>query len=145
MNKTAKAMVFDGPGKPLRSANFPLPTLAAGEALVQVSCSTLCGSDVGTFFGRRAAPTPTILGHEIMGFIEGLAEVDPPRDFRGGALVVGDRVTWTVAANCRTCFFLKMVCHRNVKTFLNMVTREFLTVTLLVAGLPNIVISRQGP
>ncbi len=107
MNETGKAMIFDGPGKPLRPAEFVLPTLAKGEALVRVTCSTLCGSDVGTFFGRRTAPTPTILGHEIIGCVERLAEVDPPRDWHGEALAMGDRVTWTVAANCGVCFYCK--------------------------------------
>ncbi len=107
MRKTGKAMIFDEPGKPLRPAEFALPTLEAGEALVRVTCSTLCGSDVGTFFGRRTAPTPTILGHEIIGHIEWLAQVAPPRDWRGKALAVGDRVTWTVAANCEICFYCK--------------------------------------
>ncbi len=107
MKSIGKAMIFDAPDQPLRLAEFELPELAAREALVRVTCSTLCGSDVGTFFGRRPAPTPTILGHEIMGRIEQLSDSEPPTDWTGQSLAIGDRVTWTVAANCGTCFYCK--------------------------------------
>ena len=39
----------------------------AGEALVRVSMSTICRSDIHSYEGRRPNPTPCILGHEIIG------------------------------------------------------------------------------
>lgn len=83
---------------------FPLPELRAGEALVQVSLCTICGSDLHTYSGRRSAPCPTILGHEIIGRIAALPPGEQLMDLRGRALSIGDRVTWTIAASCGECF-----------------------------------------
>lgn len=104
MSPTSKAMVFEGPGRPLVMREFALPALAAGEMLVAVSCATLCGSDLHTFEGRRDTPCPTILGHEIIGRIAELPPGDPPVDLLSHRLAVGDRVTWSVAASCGDCF-----------------------------------------
>jgi len=98
-------MVFDGPGKPLELREYPRQTLVAGELLVEVTCTTLCGSDLHSYEGRRETPCPTILGHEILGRVSELRPGDPPLDLHGSELAVGDRVTWGVAASCGTCFY----------------------------------------
>jgi putative phosphonate catabolism associated alcohol dehydrogenase len=69
--------------------------LAGGEALVRIRCCTVCGSDLHTISGRRPAPSPSILGHEILGEI---ADPGPGgvRDFHGNALELGERVTWSM-------------------------------------------------
>ena len=105
MAKTSRAMVFHETGKPLESFRYPLPQLAEGEVLVRVTCCTLCGSDVHTYEGRRSAPCPTILGHEIIGCVEELPSGSPVCDHDGTPLRIGDRVTWSVAASCGSCFF----------------------------------------
>jgi putative phosphonate catabolism associated alcohol dehydrogenase len=105
MTATSRAIVFQGAGLPLVLREFPLPTLAAGEMLVAVDCSTLCGSDLHTFAGRRKTPCPTILGHETIGRLAELPAGDPPVDLSGRPLAVGDRVTWSVAASCGNCFY----------------------------------------
>jgi alcohol dehydrogenase len=84
---------------------FHLPALAPGELLVRVACSTLCGSDLHTYQGRRETPCPTILGHEILGRVAALPPGDPPRDLAGRVLALGDRVTWSIAASCGACFY----------------------------------------
>ena len=43
--------------------------LDENEAIVQISISTVCGSDVHTWLGHRPFPTPCILGHEMVGKI----------------------------------------------------------------------------
>ena len=43
MKSVGKAMIFDAPDQPLRLVEFELPELSAQEALVKVTCSTLCG------------------------------------------------------------------------------------------------------
>jgi len=101
---TITAMVFDGSGQPLRKVAVPRPRLGPGEALVRVSLCTLCGSDLHTYFGRRSEPTPTVLGHEIVGVIEELA-ADAPETVDGEVLKVGDRIVWSVAVACGSCFF----------------------------------------
>ena len=69
MTKTAKAAVMTAAGKDLEIKEYPLPEVAGGCILVKVTCCTICGSDVHSWMGRRAAPTPIILGHEIVGQI----------------------------------------------------------------------------
>ena len=77
LTKKPRAMVFEAPGKPLALREFARPTLAAGEMLVEVSCTTLCGSDLHSYEGRRPTPCPTILGHEILGRVCELRPGDP--------------------------------------------------------------------
>ena len=98
------AMVFDGPGQPLRAASLPRPELKPGEVLVGVTLTTLCGSDLHTLRGDRPAPCPSILGHEIIGEVAELP-AEPVCDTSGRPLAVGDRVTWSIAASCGSCFF----------------------------------------
>jgi alcohol dehydrogenase len=87
-------MWFDGPGRPLRRAEFPHPELAAGEAWVRVRLATVCGSDLHTYHGHRGQPTPVVLGHEIVGEVE---------DSRRPDLSPGDRVVWAVCVACGDC------------------------------------------
>ena len=95
----AVAQVFDGPGRPLRMQEFPLPdSLAPGEVLVALRLATVCGSDLHTIEGRRSEPTPAILGHEGVGEV---VRYGPGRD----ALHESDRVTWSIADNCGACPF----------------------------------------
>lgn len=106
--KTALAAIFHGPGQPLEFCEFPLPVLQAGEVLVEISCSTICGSDLHTIHGARPVAGPTVLGHEIIGRIAELADSgSAPADVSGNRLAIGDRVTWSVAASCGTCYFCR--------------------------------------
>ncbi len=101
----ALAAVFTAAGEPLQLNRYALPTLAAGELLVKVTCCTICGSDVHTYEGRRSTPVPTILGHEIMGTVAELPPGEAVCDVAGQPLAVGDRITWSIAANCGDCFY----------------------------------------
>ena len=105
MAKTSLAAVFHEAGQPLTFQRYELPTPGPGEVLVRITCSTLCGSDVHTFLGRRSTPVPTVLGHEIMGVVESLAAEQTVSDYAGQPLQVGDRITWSIAASCDDCFF----------------------------------------
>ena len=119
MSARSLAAVFNAPGQDLELKEFPLPRLAPGEALVRVRCCTLCGSDLHTYQGRRPAPVPTILGHEILGTVEELGAGRSLLDGRGRPLVVGDRITWSIAASCGDCFYcgheLPQKCERLFK------------------------------
>lgn len=107
--ETPWGMVFDGPGRKLNCATFARPKLAPGECLVRVLGTTLCGSDLHSYEGRRLTPVPTILGHEILGEIEELP-TEPPTAIGGRPLAVGDRVVWGLAASCGECHY----CHRDL-------------------------------
>lgn len=119
MPASARAAVFHQPQSPLELHDFPLPSLSAGEVLVDITMCTLCGSDLHTYFGRRSTPMPTILGHEIIGTVSALGPGEPVLDYHGRALRPGQRVTWTIAASCGGCYFcthgLPQKCTRLVK------------------------------
>lgn len=103
----ALAAVFTGHGSPIELREFPIPSPAAGEILIQITCGTICGSDVHTWSGRRMEPTPCVLGHEIVGRIAAFGPDCQRHDLRGELLSEGDRVTWTLAASCGDCFFCR--------------------------------------
>lgn len=116
---TSRAAIFAGvPGK-VELQDVPLPRPARGETLVRVLGCTLCGSDLHTLEGRRAAPVPTVLGHEIVGQIAIFGDETEHTDLAGHPLIVGDRVTWSIVAHCGECFFcthgLPQKCVRAVK------------------------------
>ncbi|MEO8268402.1 MAG: alcohol dehydrogenase catalytic domain-containing protein [Aureliella sp.] len=111
--RTSLAAVFHGPDQALELRQIALPErLFRGEALVRITCCTLCGSDLSTLAGHRQEPTPCILGHEIVGVIAELGEkaatgddrlTNSIIDLRGRVVQVGDRVVWSIAANCGNC------------------------------------------
>ncbi len=94
MTKTARAAVYDEPNMPFVIREFPVRDVNPDEALVRITMSTICRSDIHSYQGHRPNPFPGILGHEIIGVIEQLgAEIT--HDMRGDPLAIGDRVTWT--------------------------------------------------
>lgn len=115
----SQAAIFSGtPGQvELREISPPQP--AAGEILVRVLGCTLCGSDLHTFEGRRQAPVPTVLGHEIVGQIEQIGGSGLIQDMAGQRLQPRDRVSWAIVASCGECFFcqhdLPQKCVSSVK------------------------------
>ncbi len=115
----ANALFFDGHAGRLRLAHLPRPNLKRGETLVRVEAATICGSDVHTIHKRREVLVPTILGHEILGFVEDFGEDASRFDARGGNLEIGDRVVWGVVAHCGACGFcgrgLTQKCSRATK------------------------------
>jgi putative phosphonate catabolism associated alcohol dehydrogenase len=93
--QTARVQLFHGPERPFELREMPLPgTLAPGEALVEITLATICGSDLHTYEGRRTAPAPSVLGHEAVGRVIASA--------RAGVLP-GQRVTWTLVDSCGRC------------------------------------------
>jgi putative phosphonate catabolism associated alcohol dehydrogenase len=97
--KTSRVAVFHGKDLPFTRETVPVPAPGSREILVRNEYTTLCRSDLNTFVGKRTEPTPTILGHEIVGRIEELGPGAPERDLRGAKLRVGDRITWAIYAS----------------------------------------------
>ncbi len=60
--------------------------------------TTLCGSDIHTYCGRRIEPANVVLGHEIVGDILYIDPAHSAKDFRGEPVKAGDRVTWSIFA-----------------------------------------------
>lgn len=102
LRPAATAMAFLGRGHPHEEIAVPGVALAAHEVLVAIELSTICGSDVHTVLGRRAAPVPVVLGHESVGRIMaiGAGGADAAD---GTPLHIGDRVVWSVTAPCDSC------------------------------------------
>lgn len=111
MKSFGLAAVFHEAGRSLELRKEALPDLRAGEALVKVSCATVCGSDLHTIRGARPVSGPGVLGHEIVGTIAALpTDGSKVWDVSGQPLSLGDRVTWAVGASCGKCWS----CGRNI-------------------------------
>jgi alcohol dehydrogenase len=89
---------------------FAVPELMGGEVLARVTCATICGSDLHSCSGRRHAPAPSVLGHEIVAVVEA-AGPDGAHDFYGKPLAVGDRITWSMVWSCGRCFYCRQGLH----------------------------------
>ena len=102
-----KAMValFNNRSKPFEVCGLDLVSPVHDQILVRIEGCTICGSDVHSFLGRREVQVPTILGHEIVGKIVSFGPESHRRDYSGNHLNVGDRITWSVVANCGNCLF----------------------------------------
>ncbi|EPR69344.1 zinc-binding dehydrogenase [Cyclobacterium qasimii] len=98
MEKEAIAKVFLRPESPFMTSPIAFPTLAEGELLVKIDFSTICTSDLHTFYGRRHSCSHSILGHEIIGTIAEMA-AGGIKDYYGKNLAIGDRITWTIYAH----------------------------------------------
>jgi len=106
MSGMGKAAVMNRVKAPLDLVEFPLPKVERGCILVKILCCTICGSDLHSWLGHRSAPTPIILGHEIVGNIVELGEgVDT--DSGGKPLEVGDRITWNIMDSCGKCYYCR--------------------------------------
>ncbi len=101
---TMKALVYHGPGKRAWE-NKPRPTIhEAGDAIVRITTSTICGTDLHILKGDLPAVTDgRILGHEGVGVIEqvgtSVSEFHP-----------GDKVILSCVTACLKCDF----CRRNM-------------------------------
>lgn len=113
------ALLFDGPGQPLRPVEQERPQPEPGEVVVRVEAATLCGSDLHTLGGKRKVETPSILGHETIGRIEAIGAGRIPLTTEGVPVEIGDRITWGVVANCGACDYcsrdLPQKCLKSIK------------------------------
>ena len=101
MRKTMKAVIYKGHGQ-VALENRPVPVLQnATDAIVRVTRSTICSSDIHIKHGMvPRAKENIILGHEFVGEV---AEVGSEvKKFQ-----VGDRVSVSVETFCGDCYFCK--------------------------------------
>ena len=91
-----KAVIFNGQGQPFEFITRQLPFVKPGEILIKTLYTTLCGSDIHTYCGRRMEPPHVVLGHEIVGDILWIDPAHSGKDFRGQPIAVGDRITWSI-------------------------------------------------
>jgi propanol-preferring alcohol dehydrogenase len=71
-------MVFDGPGKPLRAAELPVPEPGPDQILIKVKACGVCRTDLHLLDGEIDVPElPRVLGHQIVGTVEAAGEPRP--------------------------------------------------------------------
>ena len=95
---TMKAVVFKGKER-IAVEEVPRPVLAAGEAVIRITTTTICGTDVHIVRGEYPVKPGLILGHEPVGVIEELGR--GPR----GAYAIGQRVIVGAITPCGQCFY----------------------------------------
>ena len=69
--KTMKAVVFKGKDR-IAVEEVPKPTPRAGEAVIRITTTTICGTDVHIVRGEYPVKPGLILGHEPVGVIDEL-------------------------------------------------------------------------
>jgi len=98
--ETMRAMVLDGPGKPLRAAELPVPEPGPGQVQLKVHACGVCRTDLHLLDGEVDVPhPPRVLGHQIVG--EVLAG-EPPAGAQPGSLVGVPWLGWT-DGTCEYC------------------------------------------
>src|SRR5689334_8472553 len=98
MSTTMRAAVFQGKGK-IGVREVPCPTPGVGEALIRVTLTTICGTDVHILRGEYPVRDGLVVGHEPVGVVAALGA-----GVTGYAL--GDRVivgAITPCGQCRAC------------------------------------------
>ncbi|MCL2831298.1 MAG: zinc-dependent alcohol dehydrogenase family protein [Betaproteobacteria bacterium] len=96
-----KALVYGGPGKKTYQ-ECPKPQIQhPGDAIVKITKTTICGTDLHILKGDVPACTPgRILGHEGVGIVESVGA-------GVSAFKPGDRVLISCITSCGTCEYCK--------------------------------------
>lgn len=98
----ARAMILEEFGAPLVEREIEVGALSAGETLVRITASGVCGSDVHMQRGQDPrTPVPMILGHESVGVV--VETAGRILDFEGRPLSPGDPVAWDRGTYCGEC------------------------------------------
>ncbi len=93
-----RAVTFQAPGE-VRIDEKPDPELeGAGDAIVRVDASGVCGSDLHIYHGRVAIEPGFTIGHEYVGEVVAVGD-----DVT--SVEAGDRVLGTYCTACGECFF----------------------------------------
>jgi 2-desacetyl-2-hydroxyethyl bacteriochlorophyllide A dehydrogenase len=93
-----RALTFQAPGE-VRVLDVPEPQLSdAGDAIVRVESSGVCGSDMHIYHGRVYMEPGFVLGHELVGSVLEVGD-------RVQRVRVGDRVVSCFHTACGRCFW----------------------------------------
>jgi glutathione-independent formaldehyde dehydrogenase len=96
-----KAISYQGPRKMSVSTHSKPKIKKPTDALLRVTTTGICGSDLHMYDGRTPLDKGTVVGHEIMGVIEEVGEAVE-------SIKPGDRVVLPFNIACGFCFN----CHR---------------------------------
>jgi alcohol dehydrogenase len=92
---TMRAAVFLAPGK-LEVREVPRPTAGVGEAIIRITLTTICGTDLHILRGEYPVRAGLVIGHEPVGVITELGAGVTGYD-------VGDRVLVGAITPCGQC------------------------------------------
>jgi alcohol dehydrogenase len=95
---TMKAVVFKGKDH-IAVEDVPRPRPRTGEAVIRITTTTICGTDVHIVRGEYPVKPGLILGHEPVGVIEELGSG------LEGLYTVGQRVIVGAITPCGQCFY----------------------------------------
>ena len=95
---TMKAVAFRGQGR-LAIEDRAKPIARAGQAVIRISTTTICGTDVHIVKGEYPVREGLILGHEPVGVIDQLGDGLEPEYHVGQRVIVG------AITPCGQCFY----------------------------------------
>ena len=99
-----KAVVFRG-ANDIRIEDLPKPRPHAGEAVIRITATTICGTDVHIVRGEYPVRPGLVLGHEPVGVIDELGEGLEPFYHVGQRVIVG------AITPCGQCFYCLNASH----------------------------------
>ncbi len=94
---TMRALVFHGPNN-ITLESMPIPRANVGEAIIRVTLTTICGTDLHIVKGEYQVKPGLIIGHEPVGVIHELG--DGVTGYK-----VGERVLVGAITPCGQCTF----------------------------------------
>ena len=95
---TMKAVAFLGTGR-IGIVERPKPRPGPGQAVVRITTTTICGTDVHIVKGEYPVRPGLVLGHEPVGVIDALADGLEPEYHVGQRVIVG------AITPCGQCFY----------------------------------------
>ena len=141
MAATMRAVRLVAPGRPLESADIPIPDPGPADVLVRVRAAGICHSDAHYRSGRAAAgPLPLTLGHEIAGVIERVGTAVPRRR-PGERVVLHYNITCGHCDRCRAgteqfCASCRMLGHHRDGGYAEFVAVPAVNAIPLPEGIP---------
>ncbi len=106
---TMRALVYHGPGKPAWESRPRAAIQDSTDAIVRITTSTICGTDLHILKGDLASVTEgRILGHEGIGVVEEIGSA--VSEFH-----VGDKVIVSCVTACLRCDFCKKAMYSHCR------------------------------
>ena len=102
--ETMKAVVFNGVNN-LQVDARPKPAPGPGQAVIRITATTICGTDVHIVKGEYPVRPGLILGHEPVGVIDALGEGLEDE------YTIGQRVIVGAITPCGQCFYCLNAAH----------------------------------
>jgi alcohol dehydrogenase len=100
MTAMMKATVFTAPGR-IELVDKPIPDIGPLDALIRITTTTICGTDVHILKGEYPVQPGLTIGHEPVGVIEKLGSA--VQGYREGQRVIAGAITPSGHSNASLC------------------------------------------